>query len=232
MRGLVLGCYLFLCALLVRAEDMPGALKWIDGGFAPQGADFSVVFEFSDLKLNPGKAGPVAEWSGPKGVAAHLEMCSVKWPMGLSDGTLATVRLNVTNPTADVLHTTLSVRIAPERGIRALAFDRHSFLIGNHLILISDTPSRGAILADSSFAARPLTPQDQAHVESAKGECRGEMLFDLTLPPGQTQTLGFICPAQLPPGREPDLDFYRELSVDKLFTEAQKQREASDGKKP
>ena len=49
------------------------------------------------------------------------------------------------------------------------------------------------------------------------------MLYDLTFAPGQTQTLGFICP--LPAAHESDagLDFYRALSVEDLFAEAQKQ---------
>ncbi len=231
MRGLVLGCFLFLCAILTRAEDTPGSLQRIDGGFAPRGASFEVVFEFSDLKLEQGKEGLASEWSGPNGVIAHLEVCCVKWPLGLSDGMLAGARLRLTNPTANPVHTTLSARIVPQGKILALAFERHAFLVEGRPILVSDTPSRGAILADSPFSSRPLIPQDRAHVESAKGECRGEMLFDLTLPPGQTQTLGFISPVQLPPASEPDLDFYRELSVDKLFAEAQKP-EAEKQQKP
>ncbi|EDY21150.1 hypothetical protein CfE428DRAFT_1443 [Chthoniobacter flavus Ellin428] len=243
MRGLVLGCLLFLCALLARAEDGPGTLRLLDGGFAPSGANFEVAFEFSDLKPTPptvkppaalaapAVATPAMEWSGPKGVAARLEICCVGWPIGLGEGTLAGAHLRLTNSTDRVVHTTLSVRIVPREEIHALAFERHAFLIAGRPVLISDTPSRGAILADSPFAPRPLTPEDRAHVESAKGECRGEMLFDLTLPPGQSQTLGFISPVQLPQGSEPDLDFYRELSVGKLFAEAEKQRGSGDGKK-
>lgn len=227
MRSLVLGCCLLLCALLVRAEDLPGLLRSVDGGFAPAQANYDVIFEFSDLKLNEERG---SEWSGSNGIGAHLDVCCVKWPLGLSDGALAAARLRVTNPSAVIVHTTLSVRIAPHGEIHALAFEKHAFLIEGRPILVSDTPSRGAILADSPFASRPLIPKDRAHVESAKGECRGEMLFDLTLPPGQTQTLGFISPVQLPQGSEPDLNFYRELSVDKLFAEAQKQQ-GGEGKK-
>jgi len=243
MRSLILGCYLLLCAVLARAEDAPGVLRLLDGGFAPSGANFEVVFEFSDLKpapptakapaalVAPAVATPAMEWSGPKGVEARLEVCCLRWPIGLGEGALAAAHLRLTNSTDALVHTTLSVRIAPRGEIHALAFERHAFLIAGRPVLISDTPSRGAILADSPFAPRPLTPEDRAHVESVKGECRGEMLFDLTLPPGQTQTLGFISPVQLPQGSEPDLDFYRELSVEKLFHEARKQREAGEGKK-
>jgi hypothetical protein len=240
MRSLILGCYLLLCAALARAEDAPGGLRLREGGFAPSGANFEVVFEFSNLKpASPATktpatsaasavALPAMEWSGPKGVGARLDVCSVQWPIGLGEGILAAAHLRLTNSTKAVLHTILSVRISPRGEIHALAFERHAFLIAGHPIFISDTPSRGAILGDSPFAPRPLTPEDRAHVESAKGECRGDMLFDLTLPPGQTQTLGFISPVQLPKGSEPDLDFYRALSVDQLFAEAQKQHRASE----
>ena len=138
--------------------------------------------------------------------------------------TLAAARLWVSNPTSRPFQTTLAVVIAPQIAIPALTFDRHSFRIEGRVVLVADTPSRGAILADSPFAPRPLAPQNQAHVESAKGECRGEMIFDLTLQPGQTQTLGFLCPVKLPDGKEPDLDFYRAFSVEELFAEAEKDK--------
>jgi hypothetical protein len=152
--------------------------------------------------------------------------------MGLNDITLGVARLRLTNSSDIPMHTTLSVRIVPRGDLHALSFEKHAFLSEGRLILISDTPSRGAILAESPFAPRPLSPQDLAHVESAKGECRGEMLFDLTLVPGQTQALGFIVPVRLPKGSEPSLDFYRELTIDQLFTEAQKQNGAGERNKP
>ncbi|MEI9895473.1 MAG: hypothetical protein WDN28_16680 [Chthoniobacter sp.] len=143
--------------------------------------------------------------------------------MDSGDAVLAVARLRVTNPTGQIFKTSLAVAIAPEGAIHALAFEKHAFFIEGRPVFIADTPSRGAILAESPFAARPLTPQDQAHVESAKGECRGEMLFDLVLAPGQTQFLGFICPLRLAKGSEFQPEFYRTLSFDKLFTEAEKQ---------
>jgi hypothetical protein len=181
---------------------------------------------------SPGIASPAAQWTGSKGADARLEVCCLKWPMGLNDITLGVARLRLTNSSDIPMHTTLWVRIVPRGDLHALSFEKHAFLSEGRLILISDTPSRGAILAESPFAPRPLSPQDLAHVESAKGECRGEMLFDLTLVPGQTQALGFIVPVRLPKGSEPSLDFYRELTIDQLFTEAQKQNGAGERNKP
>ena len=40
---------------------------------------------------------------------------------------------------------------------------------------------------------------------------------------GQTLTLGFLSPLHLPKGEDPDLDFYRNLSVEDLFTQAEKE---------
>jgi hypothetical protein len=88
---------------------------------------------------------------------------------------------------------------------------------------VAVTPSRGAILADAAFAARPLSPEQQAHVESAEGQCRGEMVYDLTLNPGQTQTLGFLVPVHVPKGENPDLDFYRAIPVEEIFEQAKKE---------
>jgi hypothetical protein len=244
MRGLVVGCYLLFCAALVCAAEAPATLRLAAGGFAPDRANFEVALEFSDLKLapqvgkrpegvtSPGIVTSVDEWTGPKGTRAHLDVCCMKWPMGLNDMALAAARLVLTNPGDSPMRTTLSVRIVPRGEIHALSFEKHAFLIEGRLILVSDTPSRGAILAESPFAPRPLSPQDSAHAESTKGECRGEMFFDLTLLPGQTQTLGFIVPVRLPEGAKPALDFYRELTVDQLFTEARRQSGAGEHSKP
>jgi hypothetical protein len=226
-RAMVVGS-LVLCALLARGED----LQVFAGGFAPHGAQFRVTFGFSDLAITnakkpveisaPGLASPTGEWSSAGGATAQLEICCVRHSVGLDDGTLAVARLRLTNPTARPFKTTLAVAIAPQGEIHALAFEKHAFFMEGRPVLVADTPSRGAILADSPFASRPLTPQDTAHVESVKGDCRGEMLYDLALAPGQTQTLGFICPVLRPNGAGPGLDFFRALSVEELFTQAQK----------
>jgi hypothetical protein len=235
MRGAFIGGLLLFLAFIASGQEPPGTVTLLDGGFAPSGTGFRVTFEFSDMQAAagsakqgphgmsaPGLIAPAVEWSSAHGAAAQLEMGCVKKQAGLGDVTLALARLRLTNPTDRPFKTTLAVAIAPQSAIHALAFDRHAFFVEGRPVLVAETPSRGAILADSPFASRPLTPQDRAHVESAKGECRGEMLYDLTLMPGQTQTLGFICPVPLPKATELDLDFYRTLSVDDLFEQARK----------
>jgi hypothetical protein len=220
-------------AVIARGQDTRELEITPDGGFSPRGANFHVTFQLAKMESVPpdvsktadgakvgGSLWPARTWSSVPGGTARLEYCCVKRPLGLDEVTLAAARLRVNNPTDRPFQTTLAVAITPRDVIYGLAFDRHAFQIEGRLVLVADTPSRGAILADSPFAARPLSPQNQAHVESAKGECRGEMIFDLTIEPGKAQTLGFFCPVQIPQGKEPDLDFYRTLSVDELFTQA------------
>jgi hypothetical protein len=234
MRGIFAAGLFLFGALIACGQQLHDSVTLLDGGFAPGGSNFRVTFGFSDLAMAPGSAknprelaapgtaSPACEWSSAHGATARLEMCCLKQPMGLDDATLAVARLLLINPTDRPFKTTLAVAVSPQGAIHALAFEKHAFFIDGRAVLVADTPSRGAVLAASPFEPRPLTPQDQAHVESAKGECRGEMLYDLVLMPGQTQTLGFICPVRLPGGKEPDLDFFRGLPVEDLFTTAKK----------
>jgi hypothetical protein len=163
-------------------------------------------------------------WTNGQGVTASVDLCLVNHQAVLSEEVLAAARLRLTNTSAKPCAITLAVTLAPEKAIHALAFEKHAFSSAGRTVLVADTPSRGAILADSPFASRTLAPQERAHVESVQGECRGEMIYDLMLAPGQTQTLGFICPLGQFSGSDPGPDFYRALAVEALFAEAEKQR--------
>jgi len=239
MRRLLVGSLLAIFALVASAEE-PALVLNPEGGFAPRWQDFGIAFRFAAMtpKIGgardvPGALGgtsvlsPVKEWAGAGGASARLDLCLVlHHGFLLSDEWLAAARVHVSNPAARPFSTTLAVALTPTGAVDVLAFEKHAFLIAGRPVLIADTPSHGAILADSPFAARPLSPQDQVHVESAKGECRGEIIFDLTLAPGQSQTLGFVCPLGQGTSTAKDVDFYRALSVDDLFAEAEKQRAA------
>jgi hypothetical protein len=237
MRRILLAACLLLVAFVARGDDSASALQFINGGFIPGAAHFRVTFDFSNLSLHLGAssvrklgasglanaAWKWGKWGNPRGVSAELNVCCVNVPFGLNDMTLAALFLRLSNPTDRPWQTSLSVAITPEGQLPALAFGEHAFSIEGRPVLVANTPSRGCILADSPFADRPLSPQNIAHVESAKGECRGEMLYDLTLQPGQSQTLGFIAPMKSSLGSSPDLKFYRSLSIEDLFKEAEKQ---------
>jgi hypothetical protein len=251
MRLSLLAGSMLLCSLAARAGESPdlkllhdaGHVRLLtdpvpaETGFVPRGAHFRVTFEFARMHIAPkpfekspdGLSAPgiwrsPMDWVGEKGAKARLECCCVKRTWGLQELTVAAARVLLVNPSAQPYSTSLSVMVTPEGALPALAFDQHAFLIEGEPVLVAAAPSRGAILADAPFAPRPMAPQQMAHVESAKGECRGEMLYDLTVPPGQTQILGFICPvAPAEGGKLPDLDFYRSLSVDELFDQAAKE---------
>jgi hypothetical protein len=236
MRWLFGGLVLTLLALIASAAE-PEMVTSSDGRFVLRSGGFLAVFRFAEMTPQtppaaaasrflsvPGVLLPASKWTSPQGASASLDLCLVRHQELLGDESLAAARLHFTNASNRPFTTTLAVALTPAGAIHALAFEKHAFLIEGHPVLVADTPSRGAILADSPFAARPLSPQDQAHVESAKGECRGEMIFDLTVAPGQTLTLGFICPLERAGSDARGLDFYRALSVDDLFAEVEKQR--------
>jgi len=234
MRRIVIGAWLLLCTLTAGAEE-PSSVLLFDGGFAPSGANFQVTFGFSDMTAVsksvvgrrslsvPAPAESVLAWSNAEGAAARLEVCCVQHSMGLSDATLAAAHLRITNPTDHPFKTSVAVTIAPSGSIHALAFEQHAFLIEGHVVLVSDTPSRGAILAESPFAPRPLTRTGRRACRIGERRMPREMLFDLALAPGQTQVLGFVCPVRLSKGTEPKIDFYRTLSVEELFAQAEKE---------
>jgi hypothetical protein len=157
-------------------------------------------------------------------VLARLDLCLVSRPLGLKEVTFLAARVRLTNATDRPLTTALALALVPaEREVRALAFERHAFFLEGQPVLVADTPSRGAILAESALAPRPLTPQDTAHVTSLVGQCRGEMLYDVALAPGQTQTLGWLCPS----GAAVDLEYCRALAIEELFAESAKAASAA-----
>lgn len=166
------------------------------------------------------------EWAVATDCSARLETIRVRRPVGIYDAELLAVRLTITNRAAESRAVPVVLRLAAASlaapTLRALAFERHAFFVEGQPILVADTPARGAILAESAFAARPLSPQNAAHVTSAAGECRGEMFLDLTLAPGQTQTVGFFAPS--PSADAPEvavtLEFLRSLRIDEFFPAA------------
>jgi hypothetical protein len=127
--------------------------------------------------------------------------------------------LRLTNSTVDPQTTAIALAVTPVGEIQSLTFERHAFFVEDRPLLVANIPSRGAILAESALAPRAMAPQETAQIVSANGTCRGEMLFDFTLAPGETQTLGWMCPLET----AADLEFCRALVIDDLFAEAEKE---------
>jgi len=164
-----------------------------------------------------------SEFAVARDCSARLETIQVRRPVGIYDAELLAMRLTIANRSSESRTVPVVLRLAPASlaapTLRALAFERHAFFVEGQPILVADNPARGAILAESAFASRPLTPQNAAHLTSATGECRGELFFDLALAPGQSQTLGFFAPG--PSAASPEgvvtLEFLRSLRIDELF---------------
>jgi hypothetical protein len=228
----------WLCAVLFYAWN-GGLLAeeltvFPDGRFVSPGGMFAVELRVADgaplavagekrvVKL-PGVLTPAAQWRTATGLTVRLDLCLVQRPLGLGEVTLVGARVQLTNPTDRPQMTALAVQLTPERAVSALAFERHAFSIEGQPVLVADALSRGAILAASALAARPLTPQDIAYITSIDGQCRGEMLFDVTLAPGQTQTFGWLCPA----GPAVDLEYCRALVIEELFAQAAEEATAA-----
>lgn len=164
------------------------------------------------------------QWQVAMDCVARLEVVRVRRPVGISDAEILALRLTLTNRSGEMRTVPVIVSLAPSSltapGLRALAFERQAFSVKGQLVLAADTPSWGAILAESAFAPRPLTPQEVAHVTSTEGECRGEMVFDLRLAAGQSQVIALLAPAPL--ATSPDvpvgLEFLRKMRVDEFFS--------------
>ncbi len=173
--------------------------------------------------------GGVAEWPVDATCDARLEMLRTRRPAGRREIELLAVRVRLTNRSGQPRLVPLIVTIAPASAtapaLRSLAFERHAFSVEGEPVLVAQTPARGAILAESAFAPRPLAWRAEGFVQSAAGECRGELGFDLELAPGATRALAFLCPsprADSPPA-EVTLDFLRGVDVDELFATAEKE---------
>jgi len=260
----------------IGVPDQPDTLKTFvepDGSFSPGFGSFGVSFRLPETSV-PESAKVITSEHGLRGggllipwcripggaaITGTVEICAVKRTALLGDGCMVAARVLLENTSDATATTSLSVFVTPDgpagAAIPALAFSRQAFFMQDHAVLVADTPSDGAILAASPFEARPLTPAQDGHVESANGECRGEMVYNIALPPHETKVLGFLCPVL--PGRRavghiwdgkspwaqldladpisgeggvwqfaPGIEVCRALSVADLFTEAE-----SEGRK-
>ena len=119
-------------------------------------------------------------------------------------------------------------------------------------IVVARQPSDSGVLATDTIGDYALQGEmpGPKRAASASGDCSGSLRFDLTLSPGESKTLDFVCPVL--PGRravghkwdgvskwaqfdlaelnpptggllqpDPGLEYYRRLDVSKLFDEAE-----------
>ncbi|MHC4435331.1 MAG: hypothetical protein ACYTBS_26155, partial [Planctomycetota bacterium] len=134
--------------------------------------------------------------------------------------------------------------------------------VDDHAAIVStQRPSSVGVLPTDTIGS--LTLQGEMppgrRASSPSGDCSGAMSFDLTLSPGRSRTLGFICPvlpgrravghkwdgvsdwaqfdlAELNPSSggslqpDPGLDYYRGLDISELFAEARNYWQRLTGK--
>ena len=200
---------------------------------------------------------PWSRWrSGP--VTVRTEVCEVRRPSPAGDVFVVGARVHLTNGADEPGTVSLVAALRPlgpagwpvakldisERG-DALLVDGHPALVAN-----AQPSGAGVLPADeiSSHALAGTLPGGRS-ATSIKGDCSGALRFDLSLEPGKTTTLGFVCPVL--PGRraighrwdgvsqwaqfdlakpnpaeggilqpDPGIDCYRAIQADTLFDEA------------
>jgi len=201
---------------------------------------------------------PWSQWTAA-GLTVRTEVCEVRRKSPAGDVFVVAARTHLTNPgTADrevALYAALRPLGAAGGPVRNLAVSTEgaALLADGHPALVAETkPSGAGVLPTDTIGDLAMEGKlpDGKSAESTSGNCSGALRFDLTIPAGKTQTLGFICPVL--PGRravghqwdgvskwaqfdlakpnpaeggvlqpDPGLDTYRGLKADTLFDEAE-----------
>jgi hypothetical protein len=201
---------------------------------------------------------PWTQWqAGPFGV--RTSVCQVRRSSPAGDVHVVGARVELTNPTAEDRQVLLYTVLRP---LGPAGFAVNSMEVGGGDAILVD--GRTAIVANDRPAAlgvhethdMPIVHAQkgqepvQRRAKSDTGDCSGDLLHKLSIAPGKTVTLGFVCPvlpgrravghqwdgtspwAQLdlnnpnaPEGGElqpdPGLDYYRAIKADGLFAEAE-----------
>ena len=200
---------------------------------------------------------PWSEWKAGD-VVVRSEVCEVRRPSPAGDVFVVAARVRLTNTGAAARPVSLYVAL---RGLGPAGFAvgklaasdaGDALVVDGHPALVSrEKPAAAGVLATDTvgdLATKGEMPADRSAASDA-GDCSGALRFDVTVPPGGEQTIGFICPvlagrravghqwdgtsewAQFdlakpnpPEGGvlqpDPGLDYYRGLEADTLFEEA------------
>ncbi len=200
---------------------------------------------------------PWSKWRAGN-VEVTTEVCEVKRALGTNQVFVVGARVSLVNRGDAARPVTLYVAVRPLGpagwAVRQIGFNQVGDTLaveGFPAVVATQKPSRvGALPTDTigALAARGEMPPER-YPTSPSGDCSGALAYDLTLKPGETNTLGFVCPvlphrravghqwdgksswAQFDEARPnpPDggtlqpyagLAYYRRLKADQLFAEA------------
>jgi hypothetical protein len=200
---------------------------------------------------------PWSNWSAGE-IAVHSELCHVLQDSRAGRvhvvGTRVTLRNAASGPKVVSLYAALRPLGPAGFDVRSLRVsdDGDALLVDDRTALLAKQPPTGAGVLETDnigqFAMRGATP-NLLSATSTAGDCSGALRFDVTLAPGESRTLDFVCPVL--PGRraarhqwdgvsewaqfdsakpnpdsggvlqpDPGLPYYRNLNVDTLFSEA------------
>ncbi|KPJ70599.1 MAG: hypothetical protein AMS14_10325 [Planctomycetes bacterium DG_20] len=247
-----------------------------EGNFSPGFATYGIYFWVYDhdakkliaptmdgVKCEHGlpPEGYLIPWSAwtAAGLTVKTEVCQVRLTSPAGEAFVVAARAHLTNAGTSDRKASLYVALRPlgpaGGPVRRLAASDtgDALLADGHPALVAESkPSGAGVLATDTItdlAAEGQLPAETS-AESTSGDCSGALRFDLAIPAGKTQTLGFICPVL--PGRravghqwdgtsgwaqfdlakpnpaeggvlqpDPGLDYYRALNADTLFQEAE-----------
>jgi len=197
---------------------------------------------------------PRSRWKSGD-IVVESEVCEVRRESPEGNVYVAGARVHLTNSSVGDQKILLYAAIRP-LGAAGWSINRmevcgNALLVDGHPAIVAEIePTRIGVLPSDTIGDLALAGEvpSQKTASSETGDCSGAMRFDLTIPPGKTKTLGFVCPVL--PGRraarhewadlgqgaladmaefnsekgvlqpDPRLIYYRELKTDDLFAEA------------
>jgi len=260
---------------IANAVDSLKTFVEAEGNFSPGFATFGVFFWVYDpdaKKLiaptmdgvvcdhglpETGYLIPWSQWFAGK-LTVRTEGCQIERESPAGVVQVVGARAKVTNTGSKPLSFSLFVALRPlgpaGGPVRELTVgsSRDVLVVDGHAVLVAETTPDDVGVSEEDnvgeLAVQGRVPTNKES-ESAAGNCSGAMRFDVRIEPGQTKTLGFICPvlagrravghdwdgtsgwAQLdlaepnPPDGgvlqpDPGVEYYRGLKADDIFDEA------------
>jgi hypothetical protein len=233
-----------------------GIYFWVyDPGSAKLTAPTMEGMKSSRGLIGPGHLVPWTAWEAGR-FAVRTEVCQVCRVSPGGNVHVVAARAHVTNAGPEEGKVSLIVALRPLGAaggdVRRLAAEGNALLAdGRAAVVAGDPPDAAGVVATDTIGNLALEGKMPSgkNADSEIGDCSGALRFDLTLAPGKTRTIGFVCPVF--PGRravghqwdgkspwaqfdlakpnppeggllqpDPGLEYYRSVRADVLFEEA------------